>query len=210
MSTQEIDFAHCHQSEMQHCSAIMWLKHYSLIEQLYIFACLSAMNKACVLLLVATHHLYAQRYCPIHVPVATHCLSVSLCVVQFTFPVVTHYLRVCLCLCELASSCFPVATHCLRVPLCPCRCFGVWTRSWHRGSISPLSTGSSLTPSTPRSASHALDHPYPCLNATLFVDKSLLLLQKPTASAVTCCSVLLPPNTASTPKQSRAIFLSAE
>lgn len=131
-----------------------------------------------MLLLVATHHLYAQRYCPIHVPVATHCLSVSLCVVQFTFPVVTHYLRVCLCLCELASSCFPVATHCLRVPLCPCRCFGVWTRSWHRGSISPLSTGSSLTPSTPRSASHALDHPYRGLNATLFVDISLLLLQR--------------------------------
>ena len=70
--------------------------------------------------------------------------SVSLCIVQFISPVVTHCLTRC---------------------LCPCRCFGGWTRSWHRGSISPQSTGSSLTLSTPRSASHALHHPYPCHDA---------------------------------------------
>jgi hypothetical protein len=33
--------------------------------------------------------------------------------------------------------------------VCP-RCSGAWTRSWHSASTSPLSTGSSATPSTPR------------------------------------------------------------
>ena len=150
------------------------------------------LHKAWIELFDATHRLRVWLTVLPNLHFTSHTLleNVSLCIVQCIFPVVTPSLRVCAGV---------------------CRCFGGWTRSLHRGSISPPSTGSSLTPSTLRSAS--MPHPPPhtplseCCPACSHMS---LVVAKTTVSAVTGCAVLLSPDVVSTPKHSCAILLSAE